>query len=471
MKFSLAAASALLLGLSATGASAAVLNVQPHRRANPDVSITVDTSKKTTNNFRVVGMLEANIGDTTDGGLAQNLLVNHAYQDGQISQWSALGGGSISYRSSGGISSQIPYSLNLAAGGSGIGISNPGWAGGIGYQANTQYTTYFYAKTTKGSQTTPIAVRFVDGNNNVLATTTINAALTTSWNKFSANLTPSSSTSGSGKWQLVLPNGSASDIQFAFTWLAAPGWNGQPLRSDIAQAYADLKPAYVRMLGGNDIEGNSVANRYRWNETIGDITKRPGRQGVWTGWNNELFGLHESLNYVESIGAEAVWALFAAYHLDHTVESDYNAIAQEAVNVLHYITDTSGSWASLRASNGRQNPWKLNFVEVGNEDFIYPATQTYQTRWNVITSAIKSEFGSSRFKLVGTWDGISGWEYTDLHDYQTPQTFRNMWTRFDSLPRDGRKYMELEYMCINVSGKMRRRPFFLRTLADSASFS
>lgn len=43
----------------------------------------------------------------------------------------------------------------------------------------------------------------------------------------------------------------------------------------------------------------------------------------------------------------------------------------DVMNELEYILgDVSTKYGALRASHGYPNPWKLNYVEVGNEDYL-----------------------------------------------------------------------------------------------------
>lgn len=42
------------------------------------------------------------------------------------------------------------------------------------------------------------------------------------------------------------------------------------------QLLADMKPAFLRFPGGNYLEGNTIATRFDWKKTIGDISGRPG---------------------------------------------------------------------------------------------------------------------------------------------------------------------------------------------------
>jgi alpha-L-arabinofuranosidase len=188
-------------------------------------------------------------------------LVNHAFQDNALAQWSAVNGAQLAFVNGNGISSQIPYSASIAPGGTGIGIQNPGWAGGIGVQA-VKYDSFFYAKA-DSAVTLPIKAGIYNSNTEI-ASNTINAGLTTQWQRFATSFTSTQTSNGGSNYKITLPNGSSTKVYIAYASLTAPFWNGQPLRSDIAQAYADLKPAYVRTPGGNDVEGNNQASRYRW---------------------------------------------------------------------------------------------------------------------------------------------------------------------------------------------------------------
>jgi alpha-N-arabinofuranosidase len=53
------------------------------------------------------------------------------------------------------------------------------------------------------------------------------------------------------------------------------------LRKDIAEAFHDMKPKFLRFPGGNNLEGNSVQTRWRWWKTIGPLKDRPGRPANW----------------------------------------------------------------------------------------------------------------------------------------------------------------------------------------------
>lgn len=56
------------------------------------------------------------------------------------------------------------------------------------------------------------------------------------------------------------------------------------LRDDAAKFLADTAPTFLRFPGGNNIEGLSIPQRWIWNNTIGPVVDRPGRQGNTSSW-------------------------------------------------------------------------------------------------------------------------------------------------------------------------------------------
>lgn len=72
------------------------------------------------------------------------------------------------------------------------------------------------------------------------------------------------------------------------------GNNG--LRMDLAQAVNDIGGKYLRMPGGNNLEGPSSPYRWKWNETIGAIIDRPGFPGTWGYYNTNGLGLFEMMD-------------------------------------------------------------------------------------------------------------------------------------------------------------------------------
>lgn len=67
------------------------------------------------------------------------------------------------------------------------------------------------------------------------------------------------------------------------------------LRMDLAEALAELGGKFLRLPGGNNLEGIASPYRWKWNETIGPIINRPGRPGTWGYVNTDGLGLLEMM--------------------------------------------------------------------------------------------------------------------------------------------------------------------------------
>ena len=128
--------------------------------------------------------------------------------------------------------------------------------------------------------------------------------------------------------------------------------NTRGYRNDVLQALRDLKVPVVRWPGG------CFADEYNWREGVGPRSKRPVKINTHWGGVTEpnTFGTHEFMDFAEMIGAEA--------YISGNVGS---ASPRELAEWVEYVTSPAGSLASERAANGRQAPWKLPYIGLGNE--------------------------------------------------------------------------------------------------------
>ena len=67
------------------------------------------------------------------------------------------------------------------------------------------------------------------------------------------------------------------------------------LRQDLASDLFALNGKFLRMPGGNNMEGQSSPYLWNWNATLGPLTDRPGRPGTWGYYNTDGFGLLEMM--------------------------------------------------------------------------------------------------------------------------------------------------------------------------------
>ncbi len=131
--------------------------------------------------------------------------------------------------------------------------------------------------------------------------------------------------------------------------------NVRGIRSDVVAALKKLKVPQVRWPGG------CFADEYHWRDGIGPRESRPAM--INTHWGgvveNNHFGTHEFLDFCEQIGAEPYICLNVG-----------SGTVQEAMEWVEYMTsDADSPMANLRRKNGRDKPWKIRYLAIGNESW------------------------------------------------------------------------------------------------------
>jgi alpha-N-arabinofuranosidase len=131
--------------------------------------------------------------------------------------------------------------------------------------------------------------------------------------------------------------------------------NTRGIRNDVVAALKALKVPNVRWPGG------CFADEYHWRKGIGPagsrvVTLNPNWGGVT---EPNTFGTHEFMDFLEQIGAEA----YLSVNLG-------SGTPQEAAEWLEYLTAAPPTTlAKERAANGRQAPYKIAYLGIGNENW------------------------------------------------------------------------------------------------------
>ncbi|NBC66756.1 MAG: alpha-N-arabinofuranosidase [Bacteroidetes bacterium] len=132
-----------------------------------------------------------------------------------------------------------------------------------------------------------------------------------------------------------------------------PNTNGY--RTDVLEALQHLEVPNIRWPGG------CFADEYNWRDGIGPMGERPNT--INTHWGmvieDNSFGTHEFLNFMEMIGAEPVVAMNVG-----------SGTPREMQNWIEYMNyDGDSDLANLRRENGRDEPWGVKYVGIGNESW------------------------------------------------------------------------------------------------------
>ncbi|KAJ7089351.1 alfa-L-arabinofuranosidase precursor [Mycena belliarum] len=412
------------------------------------------------------------ISQSGDGGLYAELLQNRAFQQvtpntaAALNAWHSINGASLSVLADPiPVSSALPNSLQVTipTGITGpVGVGNEGYFG-IKVAAGSTYTASFHyrfptASSFKGRIT--VGLQTAAGKSLVSTTVPI-AAASTAWTLVNVTLHPTTSAATTANNFTVTLDGAAASgqtVHFAFFSLFPPTFKNRPngMRVDIATTLAEMGPSFFRLPGGNNLKGQIPSQRWQWNATVGPLINRPGRVGTWGYINTDGLGLMDYLNWCEDLGMQAIMAVWSGFTLSGTsiAEADLGPFIQQAIDQINFVIGdpAKSSAAALRASLGHPAPFKLNYVEVGNEDFFGADTYTY--RWHDIVTALTAEFPRLNFIATSnTFNPIlspNPLQY-DIHEYNTPSWFAQNSFFYDGFQRNATKYFEGEYAAISTN--------------------
>jgi alpha-N-arabinofuranosidase len=123
-------------------------------------------------------------------------------------------------------------------------------------------------------------------------------------------------------------------------------------------------------------------------------------------------GLLEYLLWCEDIGAEPVLAVYAGYSLngDHIDAGPLlKPYVEDALDEIEYVLgDIKTYWGAKRAADDHPSPFKLKYVEIGNEDW-FDRSNSYTGRFNQFRKAIETKY--PQLQCIST---IADAQYPDL---------------------------------------------------------
>ena len=350
------------------------------------------------------GLMTEEINHAYDGGLYAELVRNRAFLDDKAAavHWSSVQGdgaaAEITLDPGEPLNAAIGTSLRLdvaqASAGHAAGIANDGYWG-IPVKPNTRYRASFYAKAADGfSGPITIAIQSSDGRQ-TYASGQI-AKVTAAWAQYELTL-QTGSVAPTAAARLVLTLDRPGRIWFSLVSLFPPTFRNQPngFRPDLMQMLVDMNAKFLRFPGGNYLEGDQIADRFDWKKTLGPLSDRPGHMAPWGYRSSDGLGLYEFLIWCEDMHAEPVLAVYAGYSLKGAhVETghDLEPYIQDALDEIEYVSGPATStWGSLRAKAGHPAPFRLTYVEIGNED-VFDRSGSYDRRFAQFYAAIKARY-------------------------------------------------------------------------------
>ena len=292
----------------------------------------------------------------------------------------------------------------------------------------------------------------------VLASAPVDITAAGQWNDLNLAMQP---TATSAKGKLALEFDAPGTVYVDYVSLfPEKTFRDRPngLRKDVAEILEGLHPAFVRWPGGCVVEGISLENRFEWKKSLGDPAARSGEYSTWGYRCSYGFGYHEMLQFCEDIDAKAMFVcnvgLGCQYRMgDASPESKIDYYLDDCMDAIEYaIGDVTTEWGAKRAEQGHPEPFPLQYVEIGNENW----GDEYDKRFDIFYTAIKAKYPEliliSNHGLGGTGK-IAKTDMIDPHWYVNPEFFFQNTTVFDNHPRGKYDVYVGEYACnANVGG-------------------
>lgn len=385
------------------------------------------------------GFMTEEINHAYDGGLYAELIQNRTFQDpgnapgGLPVHWSVVGQGKASTDAIEPVNSALPISLRLDLTGGEAGVANDGYWG-VPIRPDTPYAATFYARGSGGFAGPVTASLLTDGGETVASAESQPVA--GEWRKYTVALRTAPDAPTTAKARFVLSAKGGGRVSFGYVSLFPPTYQDAPngLRPDLMKLMAEMRPKFIRLPGGNYLEGGRFADRFRWKDMIGPPDQRPGHMGCWGYRSSDGFGLPEFLLWCKQLGAEPVLGVFAGYVLNGdyvkagTPEMDL--FTQDALEEIEYVMGPVDSrWGARRAADGFPEPFALKHVEIGNEDW-FDKSGSYDGRFTQIARSIRARY--PQLKLIASAPVTSFKpDLYDDHFYRSARQLMGMATMYD----------------------------------------
>jgi alpha-L-arabinofuranosidase len=209
----------------------------------------------------------------------------------------------------------------------------------------------------------------------------------------------------------------------------------------LMEKLAAMRPKFLRLPGGNYLEGDHIPERFEWKKTIGPWVDRPTHVSPWNYHSSDGMGLLEFLEWCEDLKIQPVLAVYAGYSMkqEHVEPGpELEPYVQDALDEIEYVTgDANTKWGAQRAKDGHPSPFPLTYVEIGNEDW-FDRSHSYDGRYAQFYKAIKARY--PQLQLIATTPVKSVKpDVIDDHYYRSATEFFNDTHHYDKSDRNGPK--------------------------------
>lgn len=397
------------------------------------------------------GLMTEEINYSYDGGLYAEMVRNRTFQDhgfGGVAHWNIVHLGnsnaSMAIDPAEGPSDALEHSLAInvksADAVNRAGVRNEGYWG-MALRPNTTYKGSLYAKA-DSTEVGPLTADLINDNTGKSVAAATLPTLSVEWKRYEFTLTTGRIETSSEN-HLFLTVGHAGKVWIDLVSLFPPTYknreNGN--RPDLMEMMAAMHPKFLRLPGGNYLEGDQIDERFDWKNTIGPLVDRPTHRSPWNYQSSDGMGLLEFLEWTEDLNIQTVLAVYAGYSLkgDHIPPGPaLTPFVQDALDEIEFATgDTSTKWGAVRAKLGHPQPFLVKYIEIGNEDW-FDRSGSYEGRYAQFYKAIKTKY--PQLELIATMPlKRMKPDVLDDHYYKRADEFFADVKHYDDIDRNGPK--------------------------------
>ncbi len=199
--------------------------------------------------------------------------------------------------------------------------------------------------------------------------------------------------------------------------------NTYGIRNDVLFALRQIKVPNLRWPGG------CFADTYHWMDGIGPYSQRASIVNThWGGVTEDnSFGTHEFMKLTELLNCDA--------YINGNVGS---GTVKEMSEWVEYLTsDADSPMTKLRKDNGRDEPWKVKYFAIGNENWGCGGNMTDEFYSNIMRqfSTYLGNYGDNQLYRVacGPSDYNYAWTETLMKDSNTRNRFQGLSIHYYSI--------------------------------------
>lgn len=314
-------------------------------------------------------------------------------------------------------------------------IYNTGFCG-VAVEGGEKYSLTLFGKSI--SDDTEIEVGILDENNSYASETFL--LKKGEYEKHEISLMACAS---NDNCRFYLSSKSKAEIKLGFvSLLPKETYKGHGLRKDLCEKLEGLKPGFLRFPGGCIVEGFTKDTAMKFVNTIGPVWERPGQLLMWHYHTSNAIGFHEYLQLCEDMDMEPLYVCNcgmtcqARCMVPFEEGAELDEMLNDCLNAIEYAIGDSETtfWGKKRAENGHEAPFRMNYIEIGNEN----SGPVYEYRYKLFFEKIKEKYphivtlANSHLEEKGLPT-----EFVDEHYYNTAEYFAESTDFFDSYDRKG----------------------------------